>query len=390
MSVRESLQQTGLHISQVAILVIVVLLGACRSEPDVVLVDPDATYETKALFANLQRMSGEYVLFGHQDDLAYGTTWKRERGRSDVKEVTGAYPAVYGWELAGLENLDAYNIDSVNFAEMKEWMKVGFERGGVITASWHMDNPATGSNAWDTTRAIHTVLTGGRHHAMYVDWLDHFAAFVSDLNTGFWAYEGLGTKVPIIFRPFHEHTGSWFWWGGRNVDPEEYKKLWRFTVTYLRDRKGIHNLLYAYSTNRFASAEEYFRHYPGDEFVDILGFDDYWSLGADSTIEDMTEQMRFVAREAAERGKLAALTETGFEQIPYPNWWTERLLASIQADTLSRQIVYALVWRNAIDRPNHYYAPYPGHPSAPDFVKFYQDPFVLFEDGLPDLYEWKP
>ena len=63
-----------------------------------ILVDSLATAETVALFENLKTVSQQGVLFGHQDDLAYGIDWKATPGRSDVKQVCGDYPAVYGWD----------------------------------------------------------------------------------------------------------------------------------------------------------------------------------------------------------------------------------------------------------------------------------------------------
>lgn len=63
------------------------------------LVDPNATAETRALFVNLKRLAPDHVLFGHQAPLAYGFTWTNEPGRSDVKDVTGSHPAVYGWDV---------------------------------------------------------------------------------------------------------------------------------------------------------------------------------------------------------------------------------------------------------------------------------------------------
>ena len=67
-----------------------------------ILVDTLATAETIALFKNLQQISQTGVLFGHQDDLAYGVGWWAEPSRSDVKEVCGDYPAVYGWDLGDI------------------------------------------------------------------------------------------------------------------------------------------------------------------------------------------------------------------------------------------------------------------------------------------------
>lgn len=376
-----------------AALALILFLTGCGGSrsvtaPDVRLVDPRATDETRALFLNLKEVAKEHVLFGHQDDLAYGVTWKRERGRSDVRDVTGSYPAVYGWELGDLENGVAENLDGVNFEDMKRWIREGYGRGGVVTISWHMDNPANGCSSWDTTRAVHTILPGGEHHDKYRLWLDRFADFAGDLKVGPFTSLGIGEPVPIVFRPFHEHTGSWFWWGGDNVRPDEYKELWRFTVDYLRDEKGLHNLLYAYSTDVFSSDEQYFEHYPGDEYVDILGFDDYRSLRREETMGELTAQLRRVVGYAEERGKIAAFTETGYQGIPEPRWWTDRLLRAIESDPVARRVAWVLVWRNAnhADNPDHYFAPYAGHSSAPNFVEFYNHPFVLFEDELPDLY----
>ncbi len=358
--------------------------GRVQEQAGLKLVDPDATAETKALFANLRRIAPDHLLFGHQDALAYGVHWKREAGRSDVKDVTGAYPAVYGWELGDLEHGATQNLDSVNFVEMQGWIREGYRRGGVITIAWHMDNPASGGSAWDTTRAVHTILPGGRHHAAYKTWLDRFAVFVRGLKGGPFAWLGFGKPIPIIFRPFHEHSGSWFWWGEGHASPEEYVQLWRFTVEYLRDEKNLHNLLYAYSTDVFDSEEAYLKRYPGDDYVDLLGYDDYQALRTDEGVEDMTRRLRMLVGMAEARGKLAALTETGSFRIEAPTWWTRRLLRAIKADPTAQRIAYALVWRNANE--SQYFAPYTGHASAPDFVRFYEDPFVLFGDKLPDLY----
>jgi mannan endo-1,4-beta-mannosidase len=105
----------------------------------------------------------------------------------------------------------------------------------------------------------------------------------------------------------------------------------------------------------------------------------------------MTIRLQRLVEMAEESGKLPALTETGLEGVNVPNWWTGRLLKAIESDSLSRRISYVLVWRNAneTDKPGHHFGPYAGHPSAPDFVRFAEDPFVLLVDELPDLYRWR-
>jgi len=356
-------------------------------------IDHDATAETRALFVNLRRLAREHVLFGHQDDLAYGVLWSGEPGRSDVKEAAGSYPAVYGWDAGGLERDASANLDGVAFERQRAWIAEGFARGGVVTLSWHMRNPVTGGNAWDTTAAAGAILPGGPQHERYTQWLDRFADYVKSLRAPMRQRAGGDVLVPVVFRPFHETSGGWFWWGARHATPDEYRRLWRFTVEYLRDRKGVHNLLWAYSTDVFDSTAQYLARYPGDAWVDVLGFDDYQSVRTPATRAVFARRLRDVVELAEARGKIPALTETGVEAVPDSIWWTRTLLAGITADPVGRRIAWALVWRNATfgrEHRYHFFAPYPGQVSVADFVRFRRDSLIFFEDELPDLYHVAP
>lgn len=372
---------------QTAILLIAVLaatvalpekIGANPAD-SIRLVDAQAHRRVKALYYNLKRLSGEKVLFGHQDALAYGVKWKGEKMRSDVKDVCGSHPAVFGWDVSKLGKY-SYNIDTVDFDKMKDWIVEAYKIGGVNTISWHMDNPVTGGSSWDTTVAVRSILPGGDRHDWYKWKLDLFAEFVKGLKSS----SLFGHSVPVIFRPFHEHTGSWFWWGKGHCTSQEYIGLWRFTVYYLRDIKGVHNLLYAYSPDVFETEEEYLEFYPGDDYVDIFGLDNYGDVSVKGNPQDLTRRLSMVAGMAGQRGKIAALTETGQEKIPNEVWWTDVLSAHIRNDPSASRIAYLMVWRNAW--PNHHYAPYPGHPSAENFIEFRRDEAVLFADDLPDMY----
>ena len=90
--------------------------------------DKKATKETIAVYRNLEKLLHEGIMFGHQDDLAYGVGWKYEPGRSDIKDVTGDYPAVYGFELGRLEIDHAVNLDSVPFDKMKSFIREAYDR----------------------------------------------------------------------------------------------------------------------------------------------------------------------------------------------------------------------------------------------------------------------
>ncbi|MDQ2075503.1 glycoside hydrolase family 26 protein [Marinimicrobium sp. ABcell2] len=366
-------------------------------------IDANATEPTRALLHNLHRLKEGGVMFGHQDSLAYGVEWWSEDGRSDVKGVTGDYPAVYGWEIGDLELGAEENLDGVNFADMQGWMKSGYQRGGVITISWHMNHPQTEQGSWITEPGAGELLPGGAAHHKLKAYLDTFAEFVSALEVETEA--GERELVPVIFRPWHEHNGDWFWWGTRETSEQEYIQLWRFTVEYLRDEKGVHNLLYAFSPDRSRMNMEdfeqsYFYAYPGDDYVDILGFDNYWDLGHGSNDAPkavnqvhLVESLEGVARLAAERNKVAALTEAGQDTLHEEDFWTQRLLPALMANEWTRQLAYAQVWRNANrarEQRDHFYVPYPGHPGIEDFIEFYEHPATLFEADLPDMYRINP
>lgn len=335
--------------------------------------------ETRALWMSLKKLQGSGILFGQQDATTVGVDWKYNDNRSDVRELTGTYPALYGWEISGAGKMA--NIDSIPFSVIQQRMIEAFNRGGVNTVTWHMNNPVTGSNAWDVTPAVQQILPDSSLEEFYKQELKKIAAFFSQLRNA------NGTLVPVIFRPFHENNGNWFWWGKGHCTPEEYSGLWRFTVSYLRDSLQVHNLLYAYSTDMFESQNQYLERYPGDEWVDILGCENYWDFQSGSTISNGITQLRMLVEMANQRQKLAALTECGFNGIPVKNWWTQYLLKSVSEDSLARNISYLMVWRNA--NRKHYYTPFPGQKSAPDFLVFEKDSFTIFEKDLPDIYQVK-
>jgi hypothetical protein len=329
--------------------------------------DTSATAETKNLFYNLKRMAGKAVLVGHQDALAYGVYWRYQPGRCDVREVTGEYPAVYGWDLGDIEHNRTVNLDSVPFDKMKAYIREAYERGGINTVSWHLDNPLTGKSSWDPAAGtVASILPGGEKHAYFKTWLDQVAAFFLSLKGK------KGELIPVIFRPFHELNGDWFWWGGANCEPGQFRELFRFTVNYLRGGKQVHNLLYVYNTDKINSAAAFMEKYPGDDVVDMMSADIY-TIGNPASdrlfVEALQFQLGIVAEEAGKHQKLAAFSETGQEAIPYPAYFTEAIYKGIEGLPLS----YILFWRNHGKQASgrlHYYVPYPGHPAAADFVKF--------------------
>lgn len=348
------------------------------------LVDRDATAETRNLFRNLKSLAREHTLFGHQHATEYGRGWAGEDDRSDVKSVTGTHPAVIGVDISGFSGGTRDAIERSK-AHVARNVIATYNRGGVTTVSWHFNNPVSkGGFYWvDSVSlpAVRYIIPGGSAH-------DQYKLILKDVAD--WAHMLKGNDgklVPVIFRPFHEFDGGWFWWGKPHCTKAEFISLWRFTVSYLRDSLDVHNFIYAFSPdNKFQSEKQYLARYPGDEYVDMLGVDNYGDMGRDGryNTEMAALKLKVISDLAHKTGKLAAFTETGLESIPNVTWWTETLLAVMRKYPL--EICYVLVWRNDQSSPTHYYAPVPGHPSEEDFLQFYRDPYTLFESDLKDIY----
>ena len=121
-----------------------------------------------------------------------------------------------------------------------------------------------GSTFNETTGdCMNEIMPGGKYNEIYTAYLDTIVDYAKQVE---------GT---ILYRPFHENTGSWFWWGADFCEPEVFKNVYRYTEEYI-ESQGVHNILYVYSTGTEPSKQtEVEERYPGDEYVDIIGFDTY-------------------------------------------------------------------------------------------------------------------
>ena len=318
-------------------------------------------------------------MFGHHDDTCYGHCWDgrvdypNPEDRSDTRDVCGDFPGIIGFDLGDIENGVDKNLDGVPFDKIRQEAVAQYMRGGMVTMSWHCDNPLTGGNAWDTGNkgTVESILPGGVQYETFQQWLDRVAVFLSSIKTP------KGMKVPILFRPWHEHTGSWFWWGQGNCTKEQYVALWRMTVDFMQAH-GVNNLLWSYSSGAVPiDTLAYLDRYPGDDIVDVMGFDAYQGTDREQYIQTVTRSLAVVVEAAAAHHKVPAVTETGYETIPDADWWTGTLLEAIG----SAPIAYVLVWRNAYNS-KHHFGVYPGHLSESDFMAFYDNPRTLFAADL--------
>jgi len=349
--------------------------------------------QAPSLKERLSQVSSQGKFFyGHQDDLVYGHAWKVEDieddplDRSDVKDVCGEYPAVVGFDLGGIEMGDDKNLDSVDFVLIKRAAIAHAKRGGIITLSWHPRNPLTGGDSWDVSsdKVVESILDGGENHDLFMGWLSSVADFLSEI------VDENGNPIEFIFRPWHENLGSWFWWGGKLCSADQYKELYKITHDYLSVAREMKNIVWAYSPNSGLTKESLAQRYPGDELVDVIGVDHYEYMQMEDkplderitlarifygkTLESDLKIMKEFA--ASHGGKLIAVSETGFEGLKDPYWWTKTLLPAIKGSGIS----YVLTWRNAHDKLGHFYAPYKGieKQKAEDFVAFYNDESTVF------------
>lgn len=347
----------------------------------------DSTPIDSVLINRLQHIaSSGKVAFGHHDDPAYGYRWQYQPDSSDVKNITGQYPAVFDWDLGEIELRGDKQLDGVPLEFIRATVKSHNAAGGINTISWHPHNPANpAANAWvesgDTTHYIAQMLQPGAANDTLRAWTGLVADFIGSLK------DDQGNRIPVVFRPWHEHTGSWFWWGANLSTPQEYKDLWKLTREIF-DEKGIDNVVWAYSPDATGTPDEeaYLLRYPGDEYIDIVGTDvyDFTDNDDDSTfIKRARQQLDIVAKVAKDHGKVAAFTETGNETVRHPQWFTTRLLPAMEG----YELAYVVVWRNAMPemKSNHFYAPYKGHASEADFVKFFNDDRTIFLEGLSEF-----
>jgi mannan endo-1,4-beta-mannosidase len=137
-----------------------------------------------------------------------------------------------------------------------------FRRGGLVSLSIHANNPVTGGPAWDSGCDLGEILRAGS--AAQRNWMEQMAGVADGLA------ELRDAGADVLFRPFHEMNGGWFWWGGK--EPEQYKALWRLTWEYLVVKRGLDHLLWVYSPS---SQFDQLAYYPGGDVVDVVGFDAY-------------------------------------------------------------------------------------------------------------------
>jgi len=338
------------------------------------LVDKQATAETAALFYNLKTLSKTKYLIGmHENEGKMLTASGNLTGQA-------LYGTDYMFITDYLRNTGSWYVNKQN--EIRDKIKARYKRGEVVVMCWHYRNPIEGepdnfywSSLTDANptqqNIVPRLIPGGSHHNRFKASLDIVADFANTL------VDDNGKKIPVIFRPFHEQSGNWFWWGvPHHCTQEEYIKLWRFTVEYLRDTKGIHHFLYAYSPNGNTSNESTFLGtygYPGDDYADIIGVDYYFT---NTTITACQGQLDLIVKLAKERKKVAAFTETGYDQDKYAK--RDDIFTALYAPLIyNREIAFLMFWSGDHYIPANTYT---------NFTTYVKTPRVVTSFNMPNMF----
>ena len=326
--------------------------------------------EAKDLHTKLQAITQRGIAFGQQGAIAGSMrNFDPTSLNSDFSDTANDYPAIIGFELGGLELIDPLNPDPSITDYRKELIINANENGSIITISWHATNPITNANSFDLTSAVPEMLENGTHRDVFIQYLERLALFFNDLK------DANGNPIPVLFRPWHEMNGNFFYWGEGLRTKEEYQQLYRDTVRILSEDFNVHNLIYVYSPNWFSNSSEYLKNYPGDAYVDILGIDIY-DFKNGKFLQNALSNLNFVENIAREKNMLFALSETGLENITENNWWTESLSKAIRSSGMT----YSMVWRNVSE--NYFYVPFLGHPSENNFKEFVDKDFILLNQDI--------
>ncbi len=355
--------------------------------------------------------NSDQVLFGHQNDVSRSVNAQAQLG--DVYDVTGSVSGVFGIDtlsLTGSEGGGENAKDALEKAVASS--KTAAQNGAIVSLSVHMPNftnskikkDADGnydfyncdfSESQDLSNdSLKTILPGGENNDVYNAYLDIIADYANQLADD---------DIPVMFRPLHENTGSWFWWGSTNSE-ESFKSLYRYTRDYL-ENKGVHNMLYVYSPcGPITSEEDFMSRYPGDEYVDVLGFDYYadytYGQDADETyFENLDSTCQVVSKIAEEHGKIAGISECGVrvtradgssdgllvkgnpvaqEKSGY-NWYQK-----VSDVAKKNDMPYYLIWANFSD--TNFYVPYKyddtyGQEMINEFIDYYNDDSSIFGKG---------
>lgn len=296
-------------------------------------VTPKASPQARNLLSYIRCLYGNHILSSQQESTWIGGP---DYEMNHIFQNTGKYPAIRSLDRG----------DSPNYGPRAvAW----WQAGGIPMVGYHMGAPTfpDGYQGSLQTVSIDAVLTPGTaEHTSFLERLDGAAAQLQMLKD---------VRAPVIWRPYHEAGGTWFWWSKEGG--EQYKRLWRFTFEYLTGPKRLNNLLWLHGFN----GEPDGAFYPGEDYVDITGADTYAGDGNYNPLKAMFDQTLSIVGDDIP----IALHENG--PIPDPD-----LLQSEDA----RWVLFNTWHGNHLTVSN----------SIEHLQKVYNHPYVITRDELPNLH----
>lgn len=297
------------------------------------LSNPNASEAAKELYEYICDTYGSAIISGQQESTWMGSD---QYEFEYIFEKTGKYPAIRG--------LDYMNDD---FKGVNNRAADWHDRGGIVTICWHCGSDFSGS--WD--ECMKTELPDW--DKSLTEGTDEYNKLIAGMDKGAEALKELKEQdIPVLWRPFHELDGAWFWWGKGGA--ENFKKLWTIMYDRYTNYWELDNLIWVlgYSGN----GKGYGKWYPGDGCVDIIGADSY-SDGAN-------EKLYKKVTEAAEKEMPICFHECG--RIP-----TVKQLKDSKAEW-----VWFMTWHTDFIT---------GGNDVSDLKDIYNDEYVITLDELPEF-----
>jgi mannan endo-1,4-beta-mannosidase len=263
-----------------------------------------------------------------------------------IHDATTKYPAIMSGNYAD------FGKDIMEFGTTNTYLINQWEGGGLVEVGIHFNNPT--NNLWDMSTSVDMVKLispGEELNTKFNKQLDRIVQGLTALQR---------TGVVVLFRPFMEVNGYWFWWG--NKDQNEFINVWRYTFNYLTKQNNLHNLLWIYSVS--ANYGKALSYYPGDEYVDIVGLDYYSSSGYFEATEEYHQLLK--------TGKPIALSELGQCRSSGYNCYSKNAMESITSirDEMP-MIVYWSNWNEKWAMDRQYNLP-----------KLMNDPWIINREDL--------
>ena len=236
-------------------------------------VNPNASPEACELLKFIYAQSGHGTLTGQHSYPLFSDIYMER-----VENLTnGMHPAVFGQDFGYSK---PNSLDGINFRQRTVDNAIKWhQKGAIITLMWHAVPPTTDDifTTWQGEYGVQSKLTDKQWNDLLTDGTEintHWKAQVDVI--AFFLKQLQAEKIPVIWRPYHEMNGNWFWWGARPGE-NGYKKLYRMLYDRLTNYHHINNLLWVFNANELNSqnVKEYDGYYPGHDVVDILATDIY-------------------------------------------------------------------------------------------------------------------